>query len=187
MADDSENQAEIKAVVPPASPLLLGAFEGRQAFLSVLAAAIVEHARPDGCREMFWMDASFSDWPLSDASVLAALRGWAKPGRRLHLLAQQFDEVSRRHPRFVQWRGRYGHCVTAHACDVDAWPQGHSAPAAMFLAEGADLTLSVSLRDTIRWRGVIAADRVSAHHLRVKFDASLQRSYESFAATTLGL
>ncbi|RQO61992.1 hypothetical protein DBR47_05645 [Paucibacter sp. KBW04] len=166
--------------------LNLGVFEGRQAFAAALTQCLA-WAGAEDCRDLRWVDASFVDWPLSEPALLAVLQAWAKPGRRLLLLAQQFEDLRRRHPRFVQWRARYGHCVQARAFDEDWQPLGHGAPEALLWAKGREATLSLRLLDKQHWRGVLSLSQIDAVSLREQTDASLQRSYESFASTTLGL
>lgn len=166
--------------------LLLGVFEGRQAFSSALVQALAWAAEQD-CRDLRWMDASFVDWPLSESTFLAGLQNWTKPGRRLLLLAEQFEDLRRRHPRFVQWRSRFGYCVEARAFDEDWRPLGHGAPEALSWAKGRSGTLSLRLLEKQHWRGVLSLSPVDGVALREQTDASLQRSYESFASTTLGL
>ena len=162
-----------------------GFFNGRAACATALRECIVK-ATAKGCREMFWMDASFVDWPLSDAGVLQALMAWARPPRYLHLLALDFQALSLRHPRFVAWRATYGHCVQARAVDTELAAMFTSgAPAALMLASPSPLSLR--LFDTQSWRGAVSSDPLDALRARERFDAMAQRSSESFAATTLGL
>ncbi|MFG6457791.1 hypothetical protein [Roseateles sp. BYS96W] len=161
------------------------AFGGRAEFQRLIVQAWV-WAAEQGCRELHAWDASFSDWPLSDAELLTALTGWARQGRRLHLLAQQYDEVLRRHPRFVRWRRDFGHCITAHAVEPDV-PLDTS-PQSLLLAVGADgMALSLRLFDRHRWRGEVSRDAGERMRALEWFDALAQRSSESFASTTLGL
>ncbi|MBB4843937.1 hypothetical protein HNP55_002460 [Paucibacter oligotrophus] len=175
---------EPDACCPPG--LSLGVFEGRQAFAAAIGQALAWALAQD-CRDLRCMDASFVDWPLSEPALLADLQAWAKPGRRLLLLARQYEDLRRRHPRFVQWRGRYGHCVQARAFDEDWQPLGQGAPEALLWAKGRSATLSLRLLDKLHWRGVLSLSPLDAVSLREQIDASLQRSYESFASTTLGL
>ncbi len=161
------------------------AFEGRAEFQGLLAQACV-WAAEQGCRELHAWDASFADWPLSDANVLAALTGWARHGRQLHLLAQHYEEVLRRHPRFVRWRRDFGHCITARAVEPEV--QLDTAPQSLLLAVGADgVALSVRLFDRHLWRGEVSRDAGQRVRALEWFDALAQRSSESFASTTLGL
>ena len=161
-----------------------GPFTGRLAFVAALREAIIT-AAAQGCREMFWLDASFVDWPLSDVEVLAALSSWARPPHGLHLLALDFEALRLRHPRFVAWRTAYGHCVQARAVDPDLAASFNSggAPAAALLAA----PLSLRLFETQNWRGAVSLAPQDVLRTRERFDAMAQRSCESFAATTLGL
>lgn len=160
-----------------------GPFSGREAFVAALRDAVLS-ATAQGCREMFWIDANFVDWPLSDAEVLAALKAWARPPRCLHLLALDFEALRLRHPRFVQWRSTYGHCVQARAVDPElASSFTGGGVAAALLAP----PLSLRLFDAPSGRGSLSLAPIDALRTRERFDALAQRSCESFAATTLGL
>lgn len=142
-------------------------------------------ASDQGCRELHAWDASFVDWPLSDAAALAALTGWARTGRQLHLLALQYDDIVRRHPRFVRWRRDYAHCVTARAVDPEF--RLEAAPESLLLAVGAETTVSLRLFDRHLWRGELSLDAAQRLRAMEWFDALAQRSSDSFAPTTLGL
>ena len=50
-------------------------------------------------------------WPLGERSVIESLTRWAGAQRRLTLLALHYDEVSRRHARWAQWRRQWAHVV----------------------------------------------------------------------------
>ena len=64
-------------------------------------------------REITLCDPHFAFWPLSQERVLSALTAFVKlPGRRLVLVAQGYDHLRRRHPRFLRWRAVWGHAVT---------------------------------------------------------------------------
>lgn len=159
-------------------------FAGRAEFqrlvLEVLAAAPVL-----GLRELHAWDASFADWPLSDAAALAALTAWAGPGRQLHLLALQYDDVGWRHPRFVRWRRDYAHCVTARAVEPEL--RLEAAPESLLLAVGGETSVCLRLFDRRLWRGELSLDTAERLRGLEWFDALAQRSTESFAPTTLGL
>ena len=175
-------------------------FEGRAAFTEALRQALLQ-ACAEGRRDLFCLDADFVAWPWSDAELLAALTDWARPPRRLHLLAWQFDDLRRSHPRFVQWRTTWGHCVLARACPPDGGTVGAllgAAPAQVALglasgflagtvAQAVVSPLSVRLFDKQAWRGAVSLQSRDAVRMREQFDALAQRSNESFAATTLGL
>jgi len=159
-------------------------FVGRAEFERLLVEALAWVAE-QGCREVHAWDAGFVDWPLSDARALAALTAWARQGRHLFLLAQQYDDVVRRHPRFVGWRRDFGHCVTARAADPELKLDG--APDSLLLAAGANGSLSLRLFDRHLWRGEVSLDAGQRVRALEWFDAVAQRSSESFAPTTLGL
>jgi hypothetical protein len=159
-------------------------FSSRADFQRLLVETLAWVAE-QGCRELHAWDASFADWPLSDAAALAALGAWAKSGRQLHLLALQYDDIAWRHPRFVRWRRDYAHCVTARAIDPELRLEG--APESLLLASGAESTLALRLFDRHLWRGEISRDAGERQRGLEWFDALAQRSSQSFAPTTLGL
>ncbi len=73
----------------------------------------IDQARQQGLREITLCDPHFAFWPLSQERVLSALTAFVKlPGRRLVLVAQGYDHLRRRHPRFLRWRAVWGHAVT---------------------------------------------------------------------------
>jgi hypothetical protein len=159
-------------------------FAGRADFERLLIEALA-WAAEQGCRELHAWDASFVDWPLSDAAALAALAAWAKPGRQLHLLALQYDDVLRRHPRFVRWRRDYAHCVTARAVEPELRLDG--APQSLLLLAGPQGAVSLRLFDRHLWRGEVSMEAAQRLRGLEWFDAVAQRSSDSFAPTTLGL
>ncbi len=159
-------------------------FAGRAAF-SQLSAEALAWAAEQGCHSVHAWDTSFVDWPWSDANVLAALTAWARQGRQLHLLALQYDDVVRQHPRFVRWRRDFAHCVTARVVEPELKLEG--APQSLLLAASTDVALSLRLIDRHLWRGELSLDAGPRRRWLDWFDAAAQRSCESFAPTTLGL
>lgn len=160
------------------------AFEGRAEFQRLVQEALA-WAAEQGCRELHAWDASFVDWPLSEATVLASFAAWARAGRQLHLLALQYDDVVRRHPRFVRWRRDYAHCVTARAIEPEL--RLEAAPEGLLLAVGAAGQLTLRLFDRHLWRGEISLEPGDRLRAMEWFDAIAQRSSDSFPPTTLGL
>jgi len=88
-----------------AAPSMLpdGRFSGRSEFAELVRQAMAA-ATAHGWREMIWCDPDFGDWPLGERAVAQALNDWATSGRKLTLLAGQYDTVLVRHARFVTWR-----------------------------------------------------------------------------------
>lgn len=151
----------------------------RSGFHDALRAALAQAARV-GCRELFIIDDDFADWPLNERAVVEHLTQWAASHRRFVAIARNFDEVARRHARWVEWRRTWAHvvhCRTNNELEAGQMPS-------ILLAPG--LT-SVRLFDTLRYRGVATDDPADALHWREDIDAVLQRSEEAFPATTLGL
>ena len=99
---------------PSAEPLRdlpSGRFSGRETFQQLVRDAIATAAR-DGWQEIFISDANFHDWPLGERAVVEALQDWARSGRRFTMLACSYDDVIRRHARFVRWRATWDHIIT---------------------------------------------------------------------------
>ena len=88
-----------------------GRFSGREAFQQMVRDAFATAAR-EGWPEIWISDAHFHDWPLGERAVVESLQAWARSGRRFSMLAVNYDEVIRRHARFVQWRGTWDHVIT---------------------------------------------------------------------------
>lgn len=153
--------------------------DSRNAFHDALRAALEEAARV-GCRELWIVDDDFADWPLSERLVIEHLTQWASAHRRFTTIARNFDEVARRHARWVEWRRTWSHvvhCRTNNELEAGQMPT-------MLLAPGL---MSVRLFDAIHHRGVATRETADAIRWREDLDAVLQRSEEAFPATTLGL
>ncbi len=158
---------------PPA--LLEGRFEGRSEFGALIRHAFAA-AASQGWREIILSDSNFEDWPLGERVVAQALHNWSKSGRKLTMLAQNYDEITRRHARFVTWRRTWAHIVDCRRCAADDLPSAFWSPGWVF--ERLDLAHSTGIA------GAGSARRVA---LKERLDEKLLRSTPSFAATTLGL
>ena len=87
-----------------------GRFEGRDAFRQNVRDALACAAR-EGWRELILSDADFHDWPLGERAVVDSLNAWARSGRTFVMLARNYDDVLRTHPRFVAWRKTWAHII----------------------------------------------------------------------------
>jgi hypothetical protein len=159
-------------------PLAEGRFAGREAFQHLIRHAIATAAK-EGWRDMLWADATFEDWPLRERAVVESLNAWAKPGRRLTMLAVRYDSLYRLAPRFVTWRVRFGHlveCRQGRSMDPMDFPSALVGP--VWVMQRLDLQRSNGMT------GVEPARRLA---LRETLDERLRASSPGFAATTLGL
>jgi hypothetical protein len=155
-----------------------GRFEGREAFRQLVRDALAAAAR-EGWREIILSDADFGDWPLGERAVAESLQAWSSGGRRIVLLARNYDGVVRQHARFVQWRRTWSHIVTAVACpsaDPLDLPSALWSPRWVF-----------ERRDPERCVGWCGSEPERRVALRESLDAWMQKSTPSFPATTLGL
>lgn len=155
-----------------------GRFEGRVEFAEWVRRSFALAAE-QGWREIIVCDATFEDWPLGERSVAQSLNDWARTGRKLTMLAQNYNEVVRRHARFVSWRRTWSHiieCRGSASVAASDLPSAFWSPAWVF--ERLDL---------VRSTGVVGPEPARRLALRERLAEKLQRSSPAFAATTLGI
>lgn len=161
-----------------ADALPQGRFEGRVAFEQLVRDALACAAAEDW-REIVLSDPSFADWPLGERAVVQALQDWSASGRRCILLARRWDEVPRRHARFVDWRQTWSHIIEARGCraaDPLELPSAIWSPAWV-----------LQRLDPERCTGVCGREPERRVAVRELLDAWLLKSSPAFPATTLGL
>ncbi len=164
------------ALLSPA--LLQGRFEGRSEFAALIRQAFAA-AAVQGWQEIILCDASFEDWPLGERLVAQALNDWSKSGRKLTMLAHNYDEVTRRHARFVTWRRTWSHIVECRGCASMAagdLPSAFWSPAWVF-----------ERLDRVHSTGIAGSDAARRVALKERLAEKLLRSGPAFAATTLGI
>jgi hypothetical protein len=161
---------------PPELPS--GRFTGRVAFQQLVRDALACAAR-EGWREIILSDADFDDWPLGEREVAQSLQDWSATGRRCILLARRYDEIVRRHARFVTWRKTWSHIVEARAC-ASADPL--ELPSAIWSPGWVMQRL-----DSERSNGVSGGEAERRVLLRQSLQEWLAKSSASFPASTLGL
>ncbi|MCX7277897.1 MAG: hypothetical protein NTZ15_11330 [Burkholderiales bacterium] len=155
-----------------------GRFLGRVAFQQLVRDAFACAAH-EGWREIFISDSNFEDWPLGERAVCAALQSWARSGRRFTMLAQNFEEVVRRHARFVEWRVTWSHLV-----ECRAWRSADplELPSALCSPEWMMRRL-----DPLHCSGLSTDDAASRIQLRQTLDTGWQKGSPAFASSVLGL
>ena len=151
----------------------------RLEFQGAVREALSDAART-GCRELWLVDETFADWPLGAPDVVELLTRWAQAHRRLTVVARNFDEMPRRHARWVEWRRQWSHVVDCRSFE-DA-EQGEIPT--LLLADGL---VGVRLMDPLRFRGSVSRETGDLVRMREGIDAVLQRSVVSFPPTILGL
>ncbi|AVP58516.1 hypothetical protein [Pulveribacter suum] len=156
-----------------------GRFEGREDFRQRVRDALAAAAR-EGWGELILADADFIDWPLGERDVVDSLQQWSRTGRRCTLLALDYAELVRRHPRFVQWRRQWDHIITcrkAMGSDPLAVPSALWSPAWV-----------LQRRDPVRSVGTTDSEPGRRVQLRETLDEWLERkSSPAFPASVLGL
>jgi hypothetical protein len=155
-----------------------GRFTGRQAFQQLVRDALAAAAR-EGWREIILSDANFEDWPLGERAVAESLNAWAASGRHCTLLARRYDDVVRRHARFVTWRGTWSHIIDARGC-ASADPLG--LPSAIWSPGWVMQRL-----DPERCNGWSGSEPERRLLLRENLQEWLLQSSPAFPATSLGL
>ena len=151
----------------------------RADFHEAVRSAVVA-AADAGAAEICIVDPDFDDWPLNERAIVDALGRWATSRRKLVVFGKRFEEMPRRHPRFVEWRRQWSHivqCRTDDEIEADALPT-------LLVVPGA---VCVRLLDRVRYRGLASSRPIDLVEGREAVDALLQRSTEAFPATTLGL
>ena len=158
--------------------VLEGRFEGRRQFQQIVREALVL-AASEGWQEIIFCDPSFEDWPLGERSVAESLQAWSKAGRKFTLLAMRYDEVLRRHHRFVSWRRTWAHIIDCRACaaaDASEFPSMIWSPGWV-----------MDRRDPVRSVGVTGREPERRIAQNERLAEWLTKSSPAFAASTLGL
>lgn len=166
--------------VPDAAPggLLEGAFAGPVEFAQVIRDALA-CAASEGWPEMVWSDANFEDWPLREKAVIESLHAWSHRGRKLLMLARNYDSVLRYQARMVTWRTTWDHIVECRVCKtVDAT----EFPSALWSPSWVMRRL-----DLVRSTGVAGFEVQRRVLLKEVLDECKRHSSPGFSATTLGL
>ena len=160
------------------SMLQEGRFSGRSEFAELVGQAMAA-AAAQGWREMIWCDPDFGDWPLGERAVAQALNDWAESGRKLTMLADNYDAILRQHARFVTWRRTWAHvveCRKSGAASKGCLPSAFWSPAWLF-----------ERLDSPRCTGVAGADLARRTALKERLNEHLSASSAGFPATVLGL
>ncbi len=155
-----------------------GRFAGRSEFGDLVRTA-AGHAAAQGWREMIWCDTDFDDWPLGERSIVGALQTWAQAGRKLTMIAKNYDGIVRRHARFVSWRQTFSHLVECRVVGggaADVLPSALWSPGWVF--ERLDLE---------RCNGFAGSETIRRVALKERLQERLLKSAPGFPATTLGL
>jgi len=151
----------------------------RSEFHTALREALAEAAQL-GSPEIWLCDNDFGDWPLGERAVIANFEQWALSRRKLVLVARHFDEVVRRHPRWVEWRRTWSHIVS---CRANTEIETGGFPCILLATD----RVSVHLSNPEHYRGRMSHDKADEIRCKELIDAVLQRSEETFPATTTGL
>ncbi|MFN5939268.1 MAG: hypothetical protein ACK44C_02710 [Polaromonas sp.] len=155
-----------------------GRFGGPAEFAELVRCAFAA-AAAQGWREIIICDSTFETWPLGERAVAQSLQDWSKSGRKLTMLAKNYNEVMRKHARFVSWRRTWAHLVE---CRANASLSDDDMPGALWSPAWVFQTL-----DQTCCAGVCGSEPARKVALKERLDECLRFSSPSFAATTLGL
>lgn len=153
-------------------------FSGRSEFTGLVRQALAA-AAAQGWHEMIWCDPDFSDWPLGERSVVQALNDWAKSGRKLTMLAENYDAIPRQHGRFTTWRQTWSHVIECHKSGAASSGRLPS----VFWSPG----WAMERLDSQRCTGVASADLARCMALKERLNEHLAASSSGFPASVLGL
>ncbi|SFU36789.1 hypothetical protein SAMN05216350_101560 [Polaromonas sp. YR568] len=163
----------------PQPPLLLeGRFSGLSDFTQLIRQAFAA-AAAQGWREIVVSDSDFGDWPLGERAVIEALNDWSMTGRKFTMLAKNYDEIIRRHARFVTWRRTWAHIVE---CRANTSAPAEEMPSALLGPQWVFERLDIQ-----RCTGVAGSEVGRRVALRERLNERLLKSSPAFPATTLGL
>jgi hypothetical protein len=162
------------------TPLSLpeGRFGGPSEFAELIRQSFTA-AAAQGWRDIIICDSTFEDWPLGERMVAQSLNDWSKSGRKLTMLARNYNEVLRKHARFVTWRRTWAHIVDCRAntsISVDDMPSALWSPVWVF--QRLDVVCSTGVAGFEPARRVVLKERLNE---------CLKLSSPAFAASTLGL
>lgn len=155
-----------------------GRFSGPVAFSNLVRLALAAAAN-QGWRELILSDQDFHDWPLGERAVVQSLNDWARSGRRFTLVAASFDDIYRRHARFVTWRRTWSHVVE---CRVIGKSHSGEVPTALWSPAWIFHRF-----DPAHANGVSGSDVARRIVLHERLAELLLKSSPGFPATTLGL
>lgn len=164
--------------LPSLPKLPEGRFSGRDEFAGLIRLALAT-AAAQGWREIILCDPDFEDWPLGERAVAQALNDWSKTGRKLTMLAENYDALVRRHARFVTWRRTWAHIVECH--------QGQVAQPDSLLSALWSPGWVVERLDLLRCSGIAGSEAARRVALTERLNEVLQHSSPAFPASTLGL
>ena len=133
-----------------------------------------------GAREIVMIDPTFADWPLNDPAVVETFARWTRSDRSLTLMAHRFDELPRRHMRFVEWRRNWSHVVR---CRADEELEEQQIPT-LLLVPGQTCLRMV---DNVNYRGTVSSQAADLVMGRETVEVLLQRSSDAYPVTALGL
>ena len=172
------NEFPVDSGKPAPADLPEGRFSGPVEFSNLVRVALAAAAEC-GWSEIILSDQDFQDWPLGERAVSESLNDWARSGRRLTLLAASYDEVHRRHARFVTWRRTWSHlieCRVAGKVHADDVPSALWSPAWVF-----------HRIDPVHMSGFAGSESARRVVLHEQLAELVLKSSPGFPATTLGL
>ena len=153
-------------------------FFGMREFQDTLRASLAL-AVEQSWTQLLLCDPDFADWPLGEQAVIDMLNAWAGPGRKLVMLAGRYDELLRRHGRFVPWRRNWSHIIECHK---SGGADPRMTPSALWSRKHM-----LHRFDLEGCSGLVTSEPVRCLRLKQELDDCLSVSTPGFPASTLGL
>lgn len=160
-----------------------GRLDGWGAWSEAVQALLAHAAREPA--SLLMLDEDYAHWPLGERACVEALGQWALGGRQLHctMLADDWHDVPKRHPRWLRWRAAWTHKVSCKSLPEDEQSALQSLRPLLVL-EGK---LGISLLDAEHGTGIWSRAPSTLREWWQAGDAISQRSIDAMPATTLGL
>lgn len=153
-------------------------FSGLREFQDALRGLLAQ-AVEQSWTELRLCDPDFADWPLGERATIDMLNAWARPGRKLIMLAGRYDELLRRHARFMPWRRTWSHIIECH---VSGSADVRSTPSAFWSRRRM-----LHRFDLDGCAGLVTSEPVRCLRLKQELDDCLAVSTPGLPASTLGL
>lgn len=159
---------------------LSGRFDGWLSFqdrlLAGMAVAAVQPA------DLIFCDVDFKHWPMGSVSMLDAFHQWvmASSVAQCRLMAAHFDEMPRRHPRWLAWRQPWGHRVKCLQMPEDV----AQSVVPTFIVKDQ---LGIRVIDSLTGAGLWTRDIGTVREWTLEVDVISQQCHEAMPSTTLGL
>lgn len=173
---DAGGSAEPEGLLPQ-----FQTFSGQAEFVSLVRSCVVS-ACEQGTVNLVFCDTDFSNWPLDDEAIIAALQSWANSTsnqRMLVMVAATYGFVEQNHGAWVRWRKIWDHRVQCWQLNAQADP---NLPGVFWSRQSM-----VVVHDRERCTGMMSREGQRIIREKGRLDEFIRQSDPAFPASTLGL